>query len=54
MRVTEWIYIAGLLSLATGVGLQFGFAWALMATGATLLVTAFRNAAERDSDKGQA
>jgi hypothetical protein len=48
LGVTEVMYLLGLLSLATGISLTFGPAWALIAVGAVLLVTAFRNAAERE------
>lgn len=46
--VTEVIYLLGLVFLAAGMYLAFSIAWALIAVGAILLFTAFKNAAERD------
>lgn len=45
---TEVIFLVGFFSFTTGIALQCGFAWGLIAAGSILLVTAFRNAAERD------
>lgn len=45
--VTEVIYLLGLLALASGISLNYGLAWALIAVGAILLFTAFSNAAQR-------
>ncbi len=46
--VTERIYILGLVFLATGISLVVNVPWALIAIGMVLLITAFRNAAERE------
>lgn len=46
--VTEIIYILGLILLAAGISLRYGFEWALIAVGALLLFTAFKNAKERE------
>jgi len=47
LGVTEVIYLLGLTSLAAGISLTFGTAWALIAVGAILLFTAFSNASQR-------
>lgn len=48
--VTEIFYLLGLFSLAAGVGLLFGFAWALVMFGIVLIGTAFK--VQSDIDKG--
>lgn len=45
---TEIIFLTGITSLTTGIALIFGFAWGLVAAGSILLITAFRNARERE------
>lgn len=46
--VTESIYLLGLILLATGISLTFDVPKALIVSGVVLLITAFRNAAERE------
>lgn len=41
--VTELLFIAGILLLATGVTLVFGYEWALITSGGVFLGTAFYN-----------
>jgi len=45
---TEVIFLLGFICLTIGIALLCGFAWGLIAAGSILLITAFRNAAERD------
>ncbi len=45
---TEIIFLFGFFSFTTGIALKFGLAWGLISAGSILLVTAFRNATERD------
>jgi hypothetical protein len=45
---TEVIFLLGFFCLTIGIALLCGFAWGLIAAGSILLITAFRNAAERD------
>lgn len=41
LGVTEFIYLLGVLLLATGAWLVFGFGWALLITGAVFVVSAW-------------
>lgn len=47
-RATEIIYLLGLVCFTMGIVLLLGFAYGLTAAGSVLLITAFRNAAERE------
>lgn len=51
LGVTEIMYLLGLLSLASGISLQFGIAWALIVTGAALSATSIYNDLTRDKGK---
>jgi cytochrome c biogenesis protein CcdA len=44
LGVTEYLFILGLLTLATGISLVFGGEWAAIVIGAVMIVTAFYNA----------
>lgn len=43
LGVTEFLFIAGIALLSTGLTLVFGYEWALMVCGGVLLGTAFYN-----------
>jgi hypothetical protein len=47
LGVTEWIFLLGLVLLATGMSLAIGIDWALMVVGLFLIRTAENNARER-------
>lgn len=44
LGVTEFLFIAGLVLLAPGVTLVFGYGWTLIICGGILVCTAFYNA----------
>ena len=41
LGVTEYLFLAGIVLLATGTALVFGFGWRLIVTGALLVFAAF-------------
>lgn len=45
---SEVIFIVGFICLVVGIMLLYGVAWGLIAAGSILLITAFRNASERE------
>lgn len=46
LGVTEFLFLVGLVLLATGVSLEFSIPYGLMAGGVVMIVAAFYNAAQ--------